>query len=121
MKKSKLWILMIFISIAGLSMILTGCFLGPGFQNVTSGAVIDGHVYGVTNSATVTIKDDLGESTTAASNYYSHHYDLHVKPGVRTITYSCTGYSTVVKKVSVIGRTTVNVTMSPVANGSDVK
>ena len=127
MKKSKLWILLSFISIVGLTLILTGCFLGPGFQTITSGANVSGYVHGITNNATVIIKDDLGESTTTGPNsssyYYGHpyYYGFSVKPGVRILTYSCTGYATIVKKVSVVGQTTLNVTMNPIAKGSDSK
>ena len=112
MKKFKLWILPLLFSVVGLSVVLSGCFLlGPGFQNVTSGAVINGTISGITNNATVTIRDDLGEKTIASTPLY--RYELYVKPGVRTITYSCTGYATVVKKYSILGhsQTTINVTM----------
>lgn len=120
MKKSKLWILLGFVSIGGLSLILSGCFLlGPGFQVITSGAYVSGYVYGITNNATVIIKDDLGESTTAVPNYSnSYYYGLSVEPGVRTLTYSCTGYATIVEKISVVGKTTLNVTMSPIVGGN---
>lgn len=96
----------------GLFVVLSGCFLGAGFQNVTSDAIISGNIYGITNNATVIIKDDLGEKTAASSNS-SYFYELNVKPGVRTITYSCTGYATVVKKCSILGQSqpTINVTM----------
>ncbi len=118
MKKSKLWILLGFVSIGGLSLILSGCFLGLGFQGITSGAYVSGYVYGITNNATVIIKDDLGESTTVVPNYSnSYYYELSVKPGVRTLTYSCTGYATIVEQISVVGETTLNVTMSPIAKG----
>ena len=113
MKKFKLWILPLLFSVVGLSVVLSGCFLlGPGFQNVTSGAVINGTISGITNNATVTIRDDLGENTTASSNSH-YYYRLSVKPGVRTITYSCTGYATVVKKYSILGHSqpTINITM----------
>lgn len=122
MRKSKLWILLIFISIAGLSVILTGCLLAPGFQIITSGASVRGHIYGITNNATVIIKDDLGENTTVGKSYGEYYYNLSVKPGVRTLTYSCTGYATNVKKVSAVGhQVTLDVTMEPSAKGSDSK
>ncbi|GEM_PF-2778988 len=122
MKKAKVWIFLISVSTFGLAVVLSGCFLGPGFQSVTAGASVEGYVYGITNNATVVIKDDLGESTTAAP--YSYYYSFSVKPGVRTITYSCTGYATLVKKASVVGQITLNVTMKPIAKlvkGSDSK
>ncbi len=112
MKKFKLWILPVLFSVVGLSIVLSGCFLGPGLQNVTSEAIISGEIYGINNGATVTIRDDLGEKTTASSNS-SYYYELSVKPGVRTITYSCTGYATVVKKYSILGQSqpTIDITM----------
>lgn len=130
MKKIVLWIMLTLISVVVLSLVLSGCFMmGPGFQVVTSGASVSGHISGITNNATVTIKDDLGESTTAGPHssynpyYYNgpYHYNFSVKPGVRTLTYSCTGYATVATKISVIGQTTVNVTMIPITTGGASK
>ena len=121
MKKFKVWILPVLFLIVGLLIAISGCLLGTGFQDVTSGVVISGDIDGVTDNATVTIKDDLGESTTA--DYYPDYcyYGFSVSPGVRTLTYSCTGYLTVTRKVSAIGRITINVTMLPATNGSDAE
>ncbi len=103
------------------SIVLSGCFMGPGFQVVTSGAGVEGNVYGVANNATVTIRDDLGEFTTTGPEYVSHYYQLSVKPGVRTLTYSCSGYATVSTKVSVIGQITLDITLVPVGAGDALR
>ncbi|MCL4407558.1 MAG: hypothetical protein M1542_05160 [Thermotogae bacterium] len=109
--------LFLIFSIATISLVLSGCaLLGIGFEPLTSGASVSGYVYGITGGVTVTIKDDLGESTTAVYSTYNHYYyTFSVKPGVRTLTYTCTGYATFTEKISVIGQTTLNVTMTPIS------
>lgn len=117
MSKLVLWIILVFISVVILSVILSGCLLGPGFQIITSQASVSGYIYGITSGATITVKDDLGQTTTALQEYNRNYYSLSVSPGVRTLTYACTGYTTVSTKISVIGQITVNITMKPLAGG----
>ncbi len=112
MKKYILW----FIAALSLSVILSACMLGGGFQIPTSPTSISGNIYGVSLNSTITITDDLGEKTTV-TDYWNdcYSYEFDVKPGVRTLTFECAGYTTISTKVSAIGNmVTLNVTMEKI-------